>query len=253
MHIFIPPQPRLCLLPIKNRVPALLKDADKTQVWKEALPCLLKKARCSPFKCTSMSDPQQCCPDPLWKCVLLCPAICILWWGTWPCVKKRRTRRETWPRRPATNKWLFWQDSWKEWRKQTLCSVPGWVGEHTPVTLCLTTQKKSGVHRRQLQSTLRTALLNQKHQLVWCLGCWFALLILHFWTVSLKCGLESGLVDWGAVYVWGDWMSERTQKGDQERQTVMGWFSLGQAVNPSLVQIHSPSEKRRAMMLSRSC
>lgn len=136
MHIFIPPQPRLCLLPIKNRAPALLKDADKTQVWKEALPCLLKKARCSPFKCTSMSDPQQRCPDPLWKCVLLCPAICILWWGTWPCVKKQGTRRETWPRRSATNKWLFRQDSWKEWRKQTLCSVPGeWA--NTLPSLCV--------------------------------------------------------------------------------------------------------------------
>lgn len=80
--------------------------------------------------------------------------------------------------------------------------------------------------------------------------------------MSLKYGdvtqvtvsLESELVDWGAVCVCeGNWMPERKEKGDQERQAVMGWFSLGQAVNPSLVQIHSPSEKRQAMLLSRSC
>lgn len=43
-------------------------------------------------------------------------------------------------------------------------------------------------------------------------------------------------------------MPERTEKGDQERKMVIGWFLLGEVASPSLVQIHSPSEKKRGGM-----
>lgn len=54
--------------------------------------------------------------------------------------------------------------------------------------------------------------------------------------MSLKCGFESGLVDWDAVLGRG---------GGQGKLVALGCLLLREVVNPSLVQTHSSLEKKQ--------
>lgn len=60
--------------------------------------------------------------------------------------------------------------------------------------------------------------------------------------MSLKCGLEFGLLDWDAVL--GRVGCQRETEGGQEKLVVLGCLLLGEVVSPSLVQTHTSLEKK---------
>lgn len=60
--------------------------------------------------------------------------------------------------------------------------------------------------------------------------------------MSLKCGFESGLVDWDAVL--GRVGCQGETEGGQGKLVALGCLLLREVVNPSLVQTHSFLEKK---------